>query len=107
MFLSKAAPTGALAGVFEHDGETGYLYLCKNSSVKPAILCAIHVLDGSPDFDEQDVSIRWSGDVVVALFIRGEMWAGIQSQECQGFGGNYRPGRAPPVPANLRDKKWE
>jgi hypothetical protein len=98
MFVSAVRSSGDLAGVFEHDGETGYFYLCDQS--RPGaeqVLDAIHVVSGCPDFSEDDVEVRWSRDEeVVGLFVRRGLWAAFRGREKHG--GDYRSGGRADIP---------
>src|SRR5688572_449218 len=60
MFDSSVRSAGDLAGVFEYDGETGYFYLYKNERDSgQKVMSAIRIVDGDPDFKQEDISIRW------------------------------------------------
>lgn len=95
MFVSAVRSSEDLAGVFEHDGDTGYFYLYDQSRpVSQRVKCAIHILSGRPDFTENDVKVCWSSDEkIVGLFVRGRLWAAFRGTEK--YGGDYRTeGRA-------------
>jgi hypothetical protein len=106
MFCDATRSIGDLAGVFEYDGTTGYFYLYQ---LVPSnkVLRAIHVLSGEPDFTEEDVRIVWdSQETRVGLFIRGTLWGVFDSVTPKDFGGNYKAGTAPRLPAEFRDLEW-
>lgn len=86
----SASESWALAGVFEHDGETGYIYLYDQfKSGNQRVTGAIHVLSGRLDFSESEVEVRWSKDEeLVGFFVRGRLWAAFRGAEK--YGGDYR-----------------
>ena len=97
IFESATRPKGDLAGVFEHDGDTGYFYLYRAEPRK--VLAAIHILSGHADFGAPDVHVRWTEDgSKVGLFIRGIVWAVFDGARLTSFGGNYRPAGSPSIP---------
>ena len=100
MFDSHVRSSGDLAGVFEHDGDTGYFYLYKTGGeAGHRILDYIRIISGNPDFGEEDLSIRWDqGEQKVGLFIRGELWAVFDHQQRARYGGDYKPGLRPLLP---------
>jgi len=75
-FLLSLSGPGTLAGVFEDDGDTGYLYLYDSAS--HVIVNHVHLYDRSPKVQvlPADVRLMWSGDgekLAVAIWgqIRG------------------------------------
>jgi hypothetical protein len=103
MFDSEIQPAGDLAGVFEYDGDTGYFYLYQESgdSAKK-VLAAIRVISVPPDFEEDDLAIRWSADEnTVGLFIRGQLWAAFNSETRAEHGGSYQAGAEPKLPSEV------
>lgn len=60
--VDRTRPDG-LAGVFEDDGETGYLYIYKPETGE--ILRHLHLYDRSAEVDvrEEDVRVVWSDDL--------------------------------------------
>ena len=103
IFESSVRGAGDLAGVFEHDGDTGYFYLYKTTAGKDRrVLGAIRVVVGTADFSEQDISVRWDDkESKVGLFIRGHLWAVFDTETTSQFGGDYRPTAAPAIPAEV------
>lgn len=103
MFASCERSTGDQAGVFEYDGETGYFYLYDTTNEENRkIIDAIRVLTTAPDFDEEDIDIRWdAAEKNVGLFIRRQLWAAFDSKTRAKFGGNYRPGVRPVIPEEI------
>lgn len=101
MFVSAVRSTGDLAGVFEHDGETGYFYLYDQTRPgSQRVIDAIHIFSGRPDFSEDDVDVRWSTDEeVVGFFVRGELWAAFRRGEKHG--GGYRSGGRANIPESV------
>ena len=99
LFESSVRSTGELAGVFEHDGETGYFYLFATGEPLK-ILGAVHVISGPCVLEASDVEIRWAGDVV-ALFIAGKVWAVFEASTGAVYAGNYAAGIAPMLPARV------
>lgn len=97
IFDSCVRSKGDLAGVFEHDGETGYFYLCRaKGDAVEAIIDRIHVISGEPDFGEADISVRWDRqEDKVGLFIRGELWAVFDAARQKSYGGAYARGTSP------------
>jgi hypothetical protein len=101
MFDSSVRAAGDLAGVFEHDGETGYFYLYNTEGeTAHRVIGSVRVVSGHPDFSEQDVSIRWDPtDRRVGLFIRGALWAVFDDRHVP-HGGDYAAGAAPLLPSD-------
>lgn len=99
IFDSSVRSKGDLAGVFEHDGDTGYFYLCRsNGNAVEAILDRIQILVGEPDFGEAEVSVRWDHqEEKVGLFIRGNLWAVFDAERRKTFGGHYIKGTTPSI----------
>lgn len=61
LFHSATNSTGEKAGVFEFEDDTAYFYLYDTGKADGSkILGAIHIFSGVPDFDEDDIEIRWS-----------------------------------------------
>jgi hypothetical protein len=60
--MEAAGPSG-LFGVFEDDGETGYLYLYEPGGRE--VFCHLHLYDRTPDLSvqDQDVRVIWSDDL--------------------------------------------
>ena|SRR5256885_16790674 len=101
MFVDVIRSTSDLAGVFEFDGETGYFYLYQTRQEKK-VLDAIHVLSGRPDFDENDIVIKWNcNQDRVGLFIKGKLWAAFDADPRAKYGGNYSAGGHPQVPPSV------
>jgi len=94
---------GDLAGVFEFDEDTSYFYLyntAKDAGQK--VLGAIHIMSGTPDFDAEDITIRWDhNETVVGLFIRSKLWAVFDSKTGMKHGGNYRARAQPNIPSEI------
>jgi hypothetical protein len=108
MFANLARSTGDLAGVFEYDGEAGYFYLYRTMGAAAAkVIDALHVVSGHIDFAANDVSIQWDeSETKVALSIKNTIWAVFDCTSGQKFGGNYRIGERPTIPANIRFIKF-
>lgn len=103
MFDSAVRSAGDRAGVFEYDGEAAYFYLYEtNGSDCQKVIAAIRVFSGNPDFEQEDVSIRWDdGESKVGLFIRGQLWAAFDAQANGKYGGNYRPDVEAEIPSEI------
>ena len=101
MFVSCARATGDLAGVFEHDGTSGYFYYYDRTRGEGGkVLGAIHVLTGTADFEESDVEVRWDREEArVGLFIRGTLWAVFTAEGK--YGGGYRTSVKPMIPSYI------
>lgn len=92
-----------MAGVYEHDGDTGYFYLynSRNDDTRK-VIAAIPVFTGPSDFDEKDIAIRWDPtESKVGLFIRERLWAAFDSDTGAKYGGNYRPHVDPEMPVEV------
>lgn len=61
-FIKEAAGPSGVFGVFEDDGETGYLYIYEPKG--RGVLNHLHIYDRSSKVGvkEQDVEVAWSGD---------------------------------------------
>ena len=105
MFASAVRSAGDQAGVFEHDGDTGYFYLYEmGRDEKRKVLAAIPVVIGTPDFEERDVAIRWDAkESRVGLFICGQLWAAFDAGSGAKYGGNYRRSADTNIPADVGD----
>ena len=76
-FLVDCAGPEGLTGVFEDDGETGYLYLYKQESGE--ILRHLHIYDRSLEVNVKadDVRVLWSNDQKKCGVIVWEKMRGI------------------------------
>ena len=103
MFGSASSSTGDFAGVFEHDGESGYFYLYETPGDQgQKVRAAIRVMTGAPDFDSGDITIRWNAvENKVGLFIRSQLWAVFDAETGAKYGGNYRSGTRSDVPPGI------
>lgn len=103
MFKSTIRSAGDEAGVFEYDGDTGYFYLYKVKGRKgQKVIAAIKVLSGTPDFLEEDVTVRWNSmENKVGLFIHKQLWAVFNSETYEKYGGNYCAGNQPAIPSKI------
>jgi hypothetical protein len=91
IFDSCVRSAGDLAGVFEYESGVGYFYLYDMTADKDRkIVGAIRVLTSTPDFDPENVGIRWDvHECNVGLFIRGQLWAAFDGRTRARFGGDY------------------
>lgn len=101
IFESVIRTAGDIAGVFEFDGDTGYFYLYQLDEAQDhRILDSIHILSGTPDFSELDITIGWdSKEEKVGLFIRGKLWAVYDVAHSSKYGGDYDPEATPGLPS--------
>lgn len=92
-----------LSGVFEFDDDVAYFYLYRNSAPDgERIGGAIHILSGTPDFDQNDIQVRWSNDeTLVGLFIRSTLWAAFDARNGTKYGGNYHKDGQPEIPMEV------
>lgn len=62
-FIREAAGPSGLVGVFEDDGDTGYLYIYEPEG--GGVLNHLHIYDRKPELDiqEADVEVEWSTDL--------------------------------------------
>ena len=103
MWDSAIRSAGDLAGVFEYDGDVGYFYLYNETGqADQKIRGAIHIISGTPNFGQGDISVRWTPDEnTVGLFIRGQLWAAFDSKTGVNYGGHYRAGTSPIIPPTI------
>jgi hypothetical protein len=103
IFESASRPSGDLAGVFEHDGETGYFYLYETKADEgQKIVAAIQVVIGCPDFKQEDVTVQWDvSERMVGLFIRERLWAAFDAELRVKYGGSYRANSQPSIPTEI------
>lgn len=103
MFESALRTKRDLAGVFEHDGETGYFYLYETKAAEgQKVVGAIHVLTGNTDFQEKDILVQWDAlEGLVGLFIRGQLWAAFDGKTHAKYGGNYCANTQPSIPTEV------
>ncbi len=83
--------SGDLAGIFEYDGRTGFLYLY-NDKKKDGnkIIGYIKVIEGKTDIEMSEISILWDiNDEKVGLKIRGKLCAFFDCVEMKTYGGIY------------------
>ena len=59
-FIVEAKGPGGLVGVFEDDGETGYLYIYEPDGQGVANHLRIYVRTPALDVSESDVQVEWS-----------------------------------------------
>ena len=105
MFASAVRSAGDQAGVFEHDGDTGYFYLyeIKGEEMRK-ILAAIRAVVGTPAFEKQDVAIRWdASESKVGLFICGQLCAAFDGETGAKYGGDYHGSVQADIPAEVVD----
>ena len=102
-FIIDATGPSGLAGVFEDDGETGYLYLYETEARN--VLRHLHVYDRSPALrlSAADVRVKWNADFgKVGVIICGKMRGIIDLH-------NSREGRVwmeSPKSPGIEDAAW-
>lgn len=103
MFESSVRSQGDLAGVFEYEDDSGYFYLYRTTENEDhKVTGAIQILTHKPDFDESEVVVQWdTAERIVGLFISGRLWAAFDSSTGVKYGGAYRAGGNPQVPAEV------
>jgi hypothetical protein len=103
IFKSTVQTNGHLAGVFEFDGEIGYFYLYEaNEYSNEKVVAAIQVINGIPDFGEEDVTILWNvAQRMVGLFIKHQLWAAFDGMTREKFGGNYLGNNKSSIPPDV------
>jgi hypothetical protein len=103
-FESSVRSAGDLAGVFEHDGDTGYFYLYEPGGAGgQAIVGYLLVMSGARSVEVGAVEVRWDADEqVVGLFIDGELWAAFDGSTRAGYAGDYAARVGPELPARMR-----
>lgn len=106
IFESCARSGEDWAGVFEHDGETGYFYLYNMLAERgDQVVDAIHVVSGRSDLRGEDISVRWSrGNDKVGLFIRETLWAVFDLEHRLKHGGAYAVEERPSVPFEVAEQ---
>jgi hypothetical protein len=103
MFESSVRLAGDLAGVFEFDGETAYFYLYDQTCGRDQmVIDHIHILSGKPDFEARDVVVRWDdAENIVALLIKGDVWAVFEPRTRRKHGGDYKLNGVSAVPVEI------
>ncbi|MUV15284.1 DUF2251 domain-containing protein [Noviluteimonas gilva] len=104
IFESEVRSNDDLAGVFEHDGDTGYFYLydlTKGESQR--IIAALHMMSGTADFSADEVAVRWDqNEQFVGLLIKGKLWAAFEAEGSRPFDGGYGRVEKSEIPENIR-----
>jgi hypothetical protein len=107
MFKTAVRTSGDFAGVFEYSDGVGYFYLY-NVEADPdhKIVTSVYITNEVPDFTEEDVCIRWDvTERIVGLFIRDHLWAAVDVDTQEAFGGNYQAGVRPGLSAGI-EARW-
>ncbi len=103
IYDSSIRNKGDFGAFFEYDFDTGYFYLCKmrkNGNLK--IISWIHILSHAPDFNQNDINIRWDTiETRVGLYIKGQLWAVFDVETNTKYGGNYCSGGQPDIPYEI------
>jgi hypothetical protein len=99
---SSVRSQGDFGAVFECDDETGYFYLYDMRGEQPKILSAHHILNGPPDFEQDDISVRWNKtESHVGLLIKNRLWAVCEVETGVCFVGRYRAGNNSNIPEDV------
>jgi hypothetical protein len=100
IFESSVRSAGDLAGVFEHDGESGYFYLYDmHQSEGHKVSGAIRVMAALPSLEQKDFAVSWSkGEEFVGLFVKDALCAVFDARSREEFGGDYVLGLPPAIP---------
>jgi hypothetical protein len=95
--MFRSASFGDFAGVFEYDGETGYLYLFDNGRaadrriVGPFTFSRELLISRSPE----SRCVGTTKDCELACSFVVDSWAEFDAVRGVGFGGDYKPGGTP------------
>lgn len=100
LFLTLARTHGDFAGVFEHDGTNGYLYLCSlQGGPDFKILASVGVVGPEVEFLDGDVGLLWSqSERLVGVMFKGQLCAAFECVSGELFGGPYSAVRPPLLP---------
>lgn len=100
--IDSAGPDG-LVGVFEDDGDTGYLYVYRPEA--DIILNHLHIYDRSPNIFVQprDVRVLWSNDLSKCRVIIWEKMRGIIDVEHKTEGRVWLESKSTP---GIGDPAW-
>lgn len=109
MYESSMRSREDLGAFFEYDGETSYFYLMEDPhALEPResgsrIIGHIFILNGVPDFRQEDVAVEWDRDErMVGLFIKGQLWAVFDDTGAK-YGGRYRPNGEPDISEEIAE----
>lgn len=108
IFESAIRDDGEFGAFFEYDGETGYFYLYDmNAEDGRKVVDAIHIFSGEPDFEAEDVSVRWDNSQHrVGLILCSVLWAVFDVSTGARYGGNYGTGAKPRIPPDELFGGW-
>lgn len=109
MFESAVRSREDLGAAFEYDGETSYFYLMEDphgdapSERGSRIIGHIFILNGTPDFRQEDVAVEWDrAERMVGLFIKGQLWAVFDDTGAK-YGGRYRTNGEPDISEEIAE----
>lgn len=104
IFKSATHSNGKFAGVFEFDGEAGYLYLCNTSKEKgQQIFAHVRVFSTPGEISESSIIVKWNKlQDVVGVYVRGILWAALGIYGGK-YGGDYMYESIPNIPAEIDD----
>lgn len=102
-FIVDSARPDGLAGVFEDDGETGYLYIYSPDAAK--IIRRLHLYDRSETVNvtAEDVRVVWSSDFNKCGVVIWEKMRGIIELNTEQEGRVWIENRNTP---GIGDSKW-
>lgn len=103
IFESSVRSAGDKAGVFEHDGETGYFYLYDLLEKEDRkVTGAIRVMVGRASLVPTDLEILWSANEdFVGLVLDGTLRAVFDASSCQQYGGDCISDTQPVIPESV------
>lgn len=102
-FICEAAGPPGLFGVFEDDGDTGYLYVYEPEG--RGVVSHLHIYDrnASLDVTEADVHVEWSSDMNKCGVIIWSKFRGIINVATMQEGRVWMESRQTP---GIADKTW-
>lgn len=105
VFVSSDSHSSDYSGVFEHDGDVGYFYLCRTAvGGESKIIESLCVMRGVQGLVESDFTVKWDRTgAKVGLFIRGVLWSLYDVTAKTKHGGLFAHGQRSTVPVGIFD----